>query len=80
VLRINSSEAKGNSYNAMVLYNRRQAEGCDNVREDKASLKLVSNASDSVCRLLHPLLAVISSCFNSRVPVLKAFLTAILRH
>jgi hypothetical protein len=80
VLRINSSKAKGNSCNAIVLYNRRQAKGCNNIREDKASLKLVLNASNSVRRLLHPLLAIISSCFNSRVPILKAFLTAILRH
>jgi hypothetical protein len=80
VLRINSSKAKGNSYNAIVLYNRRQAKGCNNVREDKASLKLVLNTSNSVCRLLHPLLTIISSCFNSRVPILKAFLTAILRY
>ena len=80
VLRINSSKAKSNSYNAIVFYNRQQAKGSNNIREDKASFKLVLNASNSVCRLLHPLLAIISSCFNSRVPVLKALLTAILRY
>jgi hypothetical protein len=80
VLRVDSSEAKGNGRNAIVFYNRRQAEGCDNVREDKASFELVSNASNSVRGFLHPLLAIISSYFNSRVPVLEAFLTAILRH
>jgi hypothetical protein len=80
VLRINSSKAKGNSYNIIVFYNRRQAKGCNNVREDKAPLKLILNASNSICRLLHPLLAIVSSCFNSKVPVLKAFLTAILRY
>ena len=80
VLRINSSKAKSNSCNAIVFYNRQQAKGSNNIREDKASFKLILNASNSVCRFLHPLLAIISSCFNSRVPVLKALLTAILRY
>ena len=80
MLRINSSKTKGNSYNIIVFYNRQQAKGCNNIREDKASFKLVLNASNSVCKFLHPLLAVIDSCFNSRVPVLKALLTAILRY
>ena len=78
MLRINSSKAKSNSCNAIVFYNRQQAKGSNNVREDKASFKLVLNASNSVYRFLYPLLTVISSCFNSRVPILKALLTAIL--
>ena len=80
MLGIDSSEAKSNGRNAMVFYDGRRAEGSDNVREDEASFELVSNASNSVRGFLHPLLAVISSCFDSRVPVLEALLTAILRH